>query len=61
MSGQLYKHPYGFPYLNVSGPLIGLVSHLLLHAGQLLFEIGHFILVELCQVIQLLFQAFISV
>lgn len=46
-------------YLRVLGYLIRLVGHFLLHAGQLLFQISHFVLVQLCQVIQLLFQSLI--
>lgn len=44
--------------LYVSGSLIGLVGDLLLHAGQLLFEVKDLILVKFCQVIQLLLQTF---
>lgn len=36
---------------------MGLISHFLFHAGQLLFQVQNFILVELCQVVQLLLQA----
>lgn len=49
------------PYLDVPCPLIGLVGHLLLHARQLLLQVGHFILVQLGEVIQLLLQALIPV
>lgn len=43
-------------YLDVPSPLIGLVGHLLLHAGQLLLQVAHLILVKLGQVIELLLQ-----
>lgn len=43
-------------HLDVPGPLVGLVGHLLLHASQLLFQVGHLILVKLRQVIELLLQ-----
>ena len=48
-------------YLRVSGYLIRLVGHFLLHAGQLMFQVGHLLLVQLCQVIQLLSQSLIPV
>lgn len=34
-------------YLNVPRPLVGLVGNFFLHAGELLFEIGHLVLVQL--------------
>ena len=43
-------------YLYVSGPLIGLIGHLLLHTGQLLLQVGHLVLVQLCEIVQLLLQ-----
>ena len=43
-------------YLDVPGPLVGLVGHLLLHAGQLLLQVGHLILVKFGQVIELFLQ-----
>lgn len=59
---QLSRHVWGLPgaslwsYLDVPSPFVGLVGHLLLHAGQLLLQVGHFILVKLGQVIELFFQ-----
>jgi len=47
------------PYLDVPCPLVGLVGHFLLHAGQLLLQVGHFVLVQLGEVVQLLFQALV--
>lgn len=44
--------------LDVSGSFVRLVGDLLLHAGQLLFEVQDLILVEFCQVVQLLLQTF---
>lgn len=46
-------------HLDVPSPLVGLVGHLLLHAGQLLLQVGHLILVKLGQVIELLLQPLI--
>lgn len=46
-------------YLDVPGPFVGLVGHLLLHAGQLLLQVGHLILVKLGQVVELLLQPLI--
>ena len=46
----------GLMYLDVPGPLVGLVGHLLLHAGELLLQVGHLILVEFGQVIELFLQ-----
>lgn len=43
-------------HLNVSGSLVGLVGNFFLHAGELLFKVGHLILVELRQVVQLFFK-----
>lgn len=46
-------------YLNVSGPFLSLVGHPLLDAGQFLLQISHLVRVELCQVVQLVFQSLI--
>ena len=46
-------------YLYVPGPLVGLVSHLLLYTGQFLLQITGFMLVELRQVIKLVLQPLI--
>lgn len=57
---QLSQHVWAPPrvglwsYLDVPCPLVGLIGHLLLHAGQLLLQVGHLILVKLGQVIELL-------
>lgn len=47
-------------HLYVSSPLLSLVRHPLLDAGQFLLQIGHLVLVELRQVVQLVFQTLIS-
>lgn len=46
-------------YLDVPRPLVGLVSHLLFHAGELLFQICHLVLVQLGQVVQLFFESLV--
>ena len=43
-------------YLYVPRPLVGLVGHPLLDAGQLLLQVGHLVLVQLRQVVQLVLQ-----
>lgn len=48
-------------YLDVPSSLLGLVGHPLLDAGQLLLQIGHLMLVELCQVIELVLQTLVPV
>lgn len=48
-------------YLDVPCSLLGLVGHPLLDAGQLLLEVGHLVLVKLCQVIELVLQTLVPV
>lgn len=62
---QLYQHIWDLPglgpwlHLDVPSPLVGLVGHLLLHAGQLLLQVSHLVLVKLRQVVQLFLQPFV--
>lgn len=46
-------------YLDVPSSFLGLVGHPLLDAGQLLFKVGHLVLVELCQVVELVLQTLV--
>lgn len=46
-------------YLDVPSSLLGLVGHPLLDAGQLLLEVGHLVLVELRQVVELVLQTMV--
>lgn len=43
-------------HLDVPRALAGLVRHLLLDAGQLLFQVGRLVLVQVRQVVELVFQ-----
>lgn len=43
-----------FSNLYVPGPFIRLVRDFFFHAGQLLLQVENFILMELCEIIQLL-------
>lgn len=46
-------------HLYVSSPFLSLVRHPLLDAGKFLLQIGHLVLVELRQVVQLVFQTLV--
>lgn len=56
--GQMCWEVFG-GYLDVPCPLVGLVSHLLLHAGEFLFQICHLVLVQLSQVVKLFFESLV--
>lgn len=42
-------------HLDVPRALVGLVGHLLLDAGQLLLQVGRLVLMQVCQVMELVF------
>lgn len=44
-------HKPSIHYLYVPGPLVGLVSHLLLNTGQFLLQVPGLMLVQVCEVI----------
>ena len=46
-------------HLDVPRALVGLVGHLLLDAGQLLLQVGHLMLVQVRQVMELVFQSLV--
>ena len=47
------------PDLDVPGSLVGLVGHLLLDGGQLLLQVAGLMLVQLCEVVELVLQTLV--